>query len=350
MTRALAACALVFVVRSAAAQSVAPQSSAAAPQPTIALPVSADVSACGKESCPESAHVAGSEQPPSKQALLRQKLAELNCLQSEIDELRRETGTPQQILVKVRVLDVSRTKMRDAGLNVTGILGQGRARPGGALEAYSPTAKPVSAPVASIFANGNDYENFIDTFRRNNLGRILAEPSIVTLSGRPASFNVGGELPLPAPRGSKRSVEFQRFGQQVDVLANAIGENRVRLELRVKVSEPDDSRSIEIDGTRVPSIIVRQCDSAMELEFGQTGVLTGWVQRKQEVLKSDTGNVVQEQEVELLFIVTPEAVSTVAAKAQDATTGATSIRTASSDSEEKPNERSLRVPKPYTPR
>ncbi|MCI0335357.1 MAG: hypothetical protein L0228_19285, partial [Planctomycetes bacterium] len=321
MIRALAACALVFIVSSAPAQSVVtPKSSAAAPQPTIALPVSADVSACGEESCPESAHVAGSEQPPSKQALLRQKLAELNCLQSEIDELRRETGTPQQILVKVQVLDVSRTRMRAAGLDVSTILGQGRARPNGAVHEYSPTAKPGSAPGVCIFANGNDYENFINTLQRNNLGRILAEPSIVTMSGRPASFNVGGELPLPAPRGSNQAIEFRRFGQQVDVLANAIGENRVRLELRVSVSEPDESRSIEIDGTRVPSIIVRQCDSAMELEFGQTGVLTGLVQRKQEVLKSDTGNVVQEQEVELLFIVTPEAVSTVAAKAQDATT------------------------------
>ncbi|MCI0335692.1 MAG: hypothetical protein L0228_21000, partial [Planctomycetes bacterium] len=64
----------------------------------------------------------------------------------------------------------------------------------------------------------------------------------------------------------------------------------------------------------------------------------------------DTGNVVQEQEVELLFIVTPEAVSTVAAKAQDATTDATSIRTASSAADERPAERSLRVTQPRTAR
>jgi hypothetical protein len=298
MIRALAICAvLVLMNRAAAEDSVAP-----APEPD-------PVSACNSPECDTPR-----QQPPApicdarcqkkleKQAQLQQKLAELNCLQTEIDELRRTTGTPQQILIRVQALEVSRTGLRNLG--------------------NSSENATTPAQVASLLQNssggfgviddGKSFLSFIESLQQKNVARVLAEPTIVAVSGRPAAFNVGGEFPIPAPPGSEQSVEFQSYGTKVDVLAIAQGDNRVRLELRFRVSERDDSRSVEIDGTRVPALNVRQCDSAVELEFGQTGLLTGLVQRRTEVRRTEAGDQNVDHEVELLFVVMPEAVSSIA--------------------------------------
>ena len=119
-------------------------------------------------------------------------------------------------------------------------------------------------------------------------------------------------MPLPARPDSKQAVEFQRYGTQVDVLAVALGNNRVRLDLRLKVSELDNAHSVMIGETRVPALQVRQCDTPIELEFGQTGILTGLVEHRQEAIKSDAGVSTNVNEIELLFMVTPESVPAIA--------------------------------------
>lgn len=303
MIRALAICAvLVLINRAVADDSVAPT-----PEP-------APISACKTPDCeaseqqaPEPKCDARCQKKVEQQALLQQKLAELNCLQTEIDELRRSTGTPQQILIRVQALEVSLTKLRELGAE---------------FSRRDERAAKKPAQVASLLQNPNgrfgvidDGESFlsvIESLQQRNIAKVLADPSIVAVSGRPATFNVGGEFPIPAPPGSQQAVDFQQYGTKVDVLAIVQGDNRVRLELRVRVSERDDSRSVEIEGTRVPALHVRQCDSAVELEFGQTGLLTGLVQRRTEVRRTEAGDQNVDNEVELLFVVSPEAVPSIA--------------------------------------
>ena len=89
----------------------------------------------------------------------------------------------------------------------------------------------------------------------------------------------------------------------------------MRLDLRVKISELDESKSIAVDGGKVPAFTVRQCDVPVELEFGQTGILAGLGQRRQETAKTESGVVTRDNDVELLFIVTPEAVPMIASTA-----------------------------------
>jgi pilus assembly protein CpaC len=174
---------------------------------------------------------------------------------------------------------------------------------------------PKSGAGFRVIDQGDATLAFLEWLQQNNAGRVLANPQIVTLSGRPASFNVGGEVPLPAAPGSKQAVEFCSFGTRVDLLANALGNNRVRLDLRIKVSELDETNSIVAEGSRVPAFTVRQCDVPVELEFGQTGILGGLAQRRPETLKTDAGIVTEDNEVELLFVVTPEAVPAIASAA-----------------------------------
>src|SRR4029078_4443318 len=85
----------------------------------------------------------------------------------------------------------------------------------------------------------NGILRFMDALKQNNVAKLLAEPTVVVVSGRPGSFNVGGEFPIPAKDGSKAAVEFRKFGTQLDLVALALGDNLVRLEVRTRVSEID---------------------------------------------------------------------------------------------------------------
>jgi Flp pilus assembly secretin CpaC len=243
-------------------------------------------------------------------ALLQQKLAELHRLQGEIDQLRAATGTLQQILVKVQVLEVSRTRMQKQGLafNLRSVGAKSNGK-----NAVQKIESPGDTFELRIIDERDALRGFVNLLEENRIAKILAEPSLVVVSGRPASFNVGGELLMPAPQGSKNEIRFQSFGTKIDVLAVARGNNKVVLELCLRLVEPDYSRAVAIDGAQLPAMKVRQLDTAVELAAGQTGMLSGLVQPRQEVVQTESGMKTEIEEVETWFIVTPEFVPSVAA-------------------------------------
>jgi pilus assembly protein CpaC len=276
---------------------------------------------------------------------LKQKLAELNCLQSEIDELRAATGTPQQILLKIKVIEISRTKLRQSGIDI-GLLRNGD---GGKPLAQAPVESARFAGFTTIDDTAAVVE-LVERLRKNNIAKVLTEPTLVAVSGRPASFNVGGEVPLPLPKGSQQAVENKPIGTQVDLLAVAKGDNRVQLELRARVGELDGGRNIIVDGVSVPSFSVTQVHTRLDLRIGQTGVHSGMLERRTERQKRGDQVVDVENEIDLLLLVTPELVAPLDHSQQASARGAAAYRTATSGSEERPGERSLRVTKPYKPR
>lgn len=232
-----------------------------------------------------------------KGELLQQKLAEAARLQSEIQKLRAELGQSQQILIKVRALEVSLTKLRKLGVGADS----------------SDLRKAIEASSKSS-SDGQPYTNavgtpssFVDSLIANNVARVLAEPNIVTLSGRPAQFFCGSEIPLPG-REANATVEFRKCGTEVDLLAISTGDSRVRLEVRARVSECDYGHSIRVGDSSIPGLRVRQCDTAVETKFGQPVVLDGTVEKRFETIDSEAGRREVENEIALVFVVTPELV------------------------------------------
>jgi len=155
----------------------------------------------------------------------------------------------------------------------------------------------------------------LETLEANNVAKVLAAPTLVTVSGRPASFHVGGTLPIPAGPGSTSACDFMDFGASLDVLAVVLGANRVRLEVRPEISNVCHERSLEVAGGRIPAREVTCVDTACELEYGQSTVLTGLVQRRVEAVETEDGVHEQVNDVMLVVVVTPEAVESVARRA-----------------------------------
>jgi len=233
-------------------------------------------------------------------------------------------GGVQQILLKVKVMEVSRTKLRKLGYdwsNVTGGNGVTSSISGLLSAGVNSTGTVINGGDGTITARVGSFSNIVDALQQNNIAKILADPTIVAVSGRPAHFNVGGEIPIIVPSGlGQSSIEYKPFGTQIDFLPIVLGNGNIRLECRPRVSEIDDSRSVTLNSFSVPGLRVRTVDTAVELKAGQTLALAGLVQSRVEAQErglpflSDLPFVgaafrsVQEEvnEVELLILVTPE--------------------------------------------
>jgi pilus assembly protein CpaC len=127
---------------------------------------------------------------------------------------------------------------------------------------------------------------FMDALKQEDLLKVLAEPNLVTVSGRPASYLVGGQMPYPQPTGfGNIAINFRDFGTQIDFVPIVLGNGGVRLEVRPRVSEIDPTLSITIAGTSVPGFRIREVDTGVELRFGQTLAIAGLLQQRTTMVK-----------------------------------------------------------------
>lgn len=241
-------------------------------------------------------------------------------------------GGVQQILLKVQVMEVSRTKLRRLGVDFAQVSSAG-----------AHVGSSVSGLISSIVTNtnntltvntnngqtfqagivdgGDTFFAFLDALQQNNIAKVLAEPNLVAVSGRPAQFNAGGEIPILVPQSlGTASIEYKKFGTQVDFLPIVLGNGNIRLEVRPRISELDDTLSVTIDNFVIPGLTVREVDTAVEMRAGQTFALAGLIQERVEgvnrglpfladvpVLGVPFRKVEEEvNEVELLILVTPE--------------------------------------------
>lgn len=241
-------------------------------------------------------------------------------------------GGVQQVLLQVRIMEVSRTKLRNLGVDLAAVMESGSAfataasgiMNTGVFSAGNTISQTGRATIPIRIASGGDnFYAFVEALKQNNLAKVLADPNLVTESGRPAFMNAGGEFPILVPQSlGTISVEYRRFGTQIDFVPVVMGSNIINLQVRPRISEIDDTRSVTINGQQIPGLTVREADTAVTLRAGQTLAIAGLVQTRTNssvrgvpVLMdtpvvgsffrrtSDTIN-----EVELLIMVTPQIV------------------------------------------
>jgi pilus assembly protein CpaC len=200
-----------------------------------------------------------------------------------------QVGGVQQVLLNVQVMEVSRTKLRAMGFDwanfgnsdfvvqsVSGTLGS-------FTQTGTATGTGASTVTFGLVGPDNSFFGFLEALRDNNLAKILAEPKLLTVSGRPASFNAGGEFPILVPQSlGTISVEYKQFGTRVDFVPIVLGNGNIRLEVRPQVSELDNANGVTLSGNRIPGLRTRWVDTAVEMRAGQTLALAGLIQTRTE--------------------------------------------------------------------
>lgn len=200
-----------------------------------------------------------------------------------------EVGGVQQVLLHVQVMEVSRTKLRALGFDWanfgnTDFVVQSVAGTIGSFTQAGTAAGNGGATVTfGLIGPDNSFFGFLEALRDNNLAKILAEPTLVTVSGRPASFNAGGEFPILVPQSlGTISVAYKQFGTRVDFVPIVLGNGAIRLEVRPQVSELDNANGVTLNGNRIPGLRTRWVDTAVEMRAGQTLALAGLIQTRIE--------------------------------------------------------------------
>src|SRR5579875_561760 len=165
------------------------------------------------------------------------------------------------------------------------------------------------------------FQNFLEALRENGLAKLLAEPRLVTLSGRPASFLVGGLQAVPQTgQFGGTGVSFQQFGTMLSFLPIVLGNGKIYLEVSPSVSSLDQANGLtNFNGTNVPGRNINYVTTTVELEPGQTFVIGGLIQHQVQAIINKVpclgdlkyfgalfrSTQYQDSEQEVLIIVTP---------------------------------------------
>ena len=222
----------------------------------------------------------------------------------------------QQVMVEVRVAEVARSELKriNARFNAFGVRGSwsGGGVNGGAsfpdarfgttqlrVPSVNSSGSSVVAPVLDEFmpndlviANQGIFTSYLsesfafnlalDAAKEQGLAKILAEPTLTTLTGQEATFLSGGEFPIPVPQSDRSvTVAFKDFGISLKVLPVVLAGDRINTRLEVSVSEISNATSVVINPSQtnstfiVPSLSRRNATGTVELADGQTIALAG---------------------------------------------------------------------------
>jgi pilus assembly protein CpaC len=142
----------------------------------------------------------------------------------------------------------------------------------------APNGVPANFFLA-LYDTEQTFFGLLEALRNESLAKILAQPKLVTLSGRPASLLSGGQQAIPETAGlGSVSVRFEDFGTKLNFLPIVLGNGKIHLEVIPEVSNIDPSVGTSIAGTVVPGRNTQRVQTTVEMEDGQTLALGGLIQ------------------------------------------------------------------------
>lgn len=237
---------------------------------------------------------------------------------------RLRTATPLQVNLQVRIAEVTRSFVKDIGVNMlsrdnsggfTFGIGSGNRTPGtiGDIDISKYPTAPFTLPGGSTinlpfdpstgryinpanpgtqysFTKGTDHTTLgfaghllgLDLLSALDLGETdgqvttLANPNLTALSGETATFLAGGEIPIPISSGlGTVSIQYKQYGVSLSYTPTVLSDGRISLRVRPEVSQLDYSNAVTMGGTQVPGLTTRRTETTVELGSGQSFMIAG---------------------------------------------------------------------------
>lgn len=262
------------------------------------------------------------------------------------------TSRPQ-ILLKVRFEAIDRNKAKQLGINLFD-LGLGNAIGAVSTGQFSPPAVSggggsssggVSGTIgsATISNEGTIFSYFpklkvgetLQALQTEGVAETLAEPNIIAMDGKEASFLAGGQYPYPIVQGTSAggagavTIMFKEYGVRLNFIPTITPRNTIRLQVAPEVSALDFANAVQLSGFNVPALTTRKLNTEVELSDSQTLVIGGLLDNRETQTFEKIpfigdipilGKLFQSKSInrtntELIVLVTPELVSPIAAGA-----------------------------------
>jgi pilus assembly protein CpaC len=247
-----------------------------------------------------------------------------------------------QILLKVRFANVDRAAVSELGANLfsTGIgntvggVTTGQFSPPHFDEVVGKAVKLTLTDALNVFLFRPDLNlgATVRALENKRMLDILAEPNVLAMNERPASFLAGGEFPFPTLQGGGAglgavTIQFREFGVRISFLPVITPRGTIRLEVTPEVSSLDFANGLVFQGFNIPALSTRRVQTEVELRSGQSFAIAGLLDKRTAESWSKVPGIgdipilgklfqsrsVMKNNTELLVLVTPEIVSTVEA-------------------------------------
>jgi pilus assembly protein CpaC len=213
----------------------------------------------------------------------------------------------QEVLLQVKFAEVDRTALTQLGVNflstgagnTLGTVGTGQfggfgpqtlstaptstttTTTGATQSTTTTTASQTINNVLNLFLFRPDL-NFgavVEALQTKNLLQVLAEPNLIALNGKEASFLAGGQFPFPIVQPGAGftavTISFKEFGVRLAFTPQIMPNGNIHLKVSPEVSTLDFANALTLSGFTVPALSTRKADTEFELQDGQSFVIAG---------------------------------------------------------------------------
>jgi pilus assembly protein CpaC len=208
-------------------------------------------------------------------------LARSYASEDKVNNLVEVRGV-QQVMLEVRVAEMQRNLARRIGVNFNYLTQSGNLGYtflGGLTGFDDEGILRLSDSVNALFqftSNGTTWTGVIDALKSDGLVKVLAEPTLIALSGKSASFLAGGEYPIPVPQGNDTiSIEYREFGVRLSFTPTVLSDNKINIHVAPEVSNLDFSTAVQFEGFITPGLTTRRAETVIELADGQSFAIAG---------------------------------------------------------------------------
>jgi pilus assembly protein CpaC len=250
---------------------------------------------------------------------------------------RLKTATPLQVNLQVRIAEVSRSYVKNIGVNLTtrdtsgGFqfnIGQGRQ---GSITGGGTNNFPAVPSIGSSIGGagrllGLDLLASLDLGERNGQVTTLANPNLTAVSGETGTFLAGGEIPVPLAQGlGATSIEYKQYGVSLAYTPTVLSDGRISLRVRPEVSQITNTGAVQLADVIIPALTTRRAETTVELGSGQSFMIAGLLSNTHDNSVNQTpflanlpiigslfrSNAFQRNETELVIVITPYLVKPV---------------------------------------
>ena len=180
-----------------------------------------------------------------------------------------------QVLLHVRIAEVSRSALRDIGSQISAVSFSDGA---GGVDTRTVETDSDGLLRLSLFSPTIELNAVIRALQARGLFRSLAEPNLLARNGEEASFLAGGEFPFPVAQGGQLNsitVVWKEFGVRLRFRPTVLPSGVIRLHIAPEVSSLDFSSSLRVAGFQIPSLLTRRAETDVELRPGQHLAIAG---------------------------------------------------------------------------
>lgn len=203
----------------------------------------------------------------------------------------------EEVLLEVKFAEADRTVLSQLGINMFstgsgntigsvttgqfgGISGLGTISDTGSLTPYPSTATVTNLLNLFFFNPQVHLGGIIEALESRNLLQILAEPNLVAVNGKEASFLAGGEFPFPVAQQNASgiatvTIQFREFGVRLKFTPVIQPNGNIHMHVAPEVSTLDFADAVTVAGTTIPAISTRKAETEFELQDGQSFVIAG---------------------------------------------------------------------------